>query len=131
MDPLAIDPRYPRVSQGRRMLGLALDWVLCNLITHAFITPFESKNFSFSVYFLYIGQYLLFTILGGATPGHRIVGLKIVRFLDGQLPTPKQGLIRTALLAIVVTAITFDQNGRGINERLSGTVLILSRKTNA
>lgn len=131
MTSMVIDPRYPRVGQGRRMLGLVIDWVICNLITHAFITPFESKNFSFSVYFLYIGQYLLFTILGGATPGHRIVGLKIVRFLDGQLPTPKQALIRTGLLAIVVTAITFDQNGRGINERLSGTVLVLSRKTNA
>lgn len=131
MTSMVIDPRYPRVGQGRRMLGLVIDWALCNLITHAFITPFESKNFSFSVYFLYIGQYLLFTILGGATPGHRIVGLKIVRFLDGQLPTPKQALIRTGLLAMVVTAITFDQNGRGINERLSGTVLVLSRKINA
>lgn len=131
MTSMVIDPRYPRAGQGRRMLGLVIDWALCNLITHAFITPFESKNFSFSVYFLYIGQYLLFTILGGATPGHRIVGLKIVRFLDGQLPTPKQALIRTGLLAMVVTAITFDQNGRGINERLSGTVLVLSRKINA
>lgn len=131
MDPLAIDPRYPRVSQGRRMLGLAVDWAFCNLITHAFITPFESRNYSFTVYFLFIGQYLLFSILGGSTPGHKIVGLKIVRFLDGQAPTPKQALIRTALLAIVVTAVTFDQNGRGINERLSGTVLVFTRKANA
>jgi hypothetical protein len=44
------------------------------------------------------------------------------------MPTPKQALIRTALLAIVITAITFDQNGRGINERMSGTVLIRNRK---
>jgi hypothetical protein len=42
------------------------------------------------------------------------------------MPTPKQALIRTALLAIVITAITFDENGRGINERFSGTVLIRS-----
>ena len=89
MESPEIDLRFPRVGQGRRMLGLLVDW---------------------------------------ATPGHRIVGLQIVRFSDAQMPTPKQALIRTALLAIVITAITFDHNGRGINERLSGTVLIRKRK---
>lgn len=124
----AIDPRYPRVSQGRRMLGLAVDWALCYFITWGFFAEPGTSAFTFANYFLYLGQYLLFSTLGGATPGHKIVGLKIVRFYDGQMATPKQALIRTALLAVVVTAVTFDQNGRGINERLSGTVLVLTRK---
>jgi uncharacterized RDD family membrane protein YckC len=128
MDFTAIDPRYPRVGQGRRMLGLLIDWALCYFITWGFFADPGTGAFTPIVYFLYLGQYVFFSILGGATPGHRIVGLKIVRFFDGQMPTPKQALIRTALLAIVITAITFDQNGRGINERLSGTVLIRNRK---
>ena len=128
MDFTAIDPRYPRVGQGRRMLGLLIDWALCYFITWGFFADPGTGAFTPIVYFLYLGQYLFFSILGGATPGHRIVGLRIVRFFDGQMPTPKQALIRTALLAIVITAITFDQNGRGINERLSGTVLIRNRK---
>jgi len=131
MDFTAIDPRYPRVGQGRRMLGLLIDWALCYFITWGFFADPGTGAFTPIVYFLYLGQYLFFSILGGATPGHRIVGLKIVRFFDGQMPTPKQALIRTALLAIVVTAITFDENGRGINERLSGTVLIRNKKINA
>lgn len=131
MTSMVIDPRYPRVGQGRRMLGLVIDWALCYFITWGFFAQPGTSEFTPINYFLYIGQYLLFSTLGGATPGHRIVGLKVVRFFDGQLPTPKQALIRTGLLAIVVTAITFDQNGRGVNERLSGTVLVLSRKTNA
>jgi hypothetical protein len=32
-------------------------------------------------------------------------------------------LIRTLLLCLVVTAITFDENGRGLHERISGSVL--------
>jgi len=128
MDATAIDPRYPRVGQGRRMLGLLIDWALCYFITWGFFADPGTGAFTPIVYFLYLGQYLFFSILGGATPGHRIVGLKIVNFSDGQMPTPRQALIRTALLAIVITAITFDQNGRGINERFSGTVLIRSRK---
>lgn len=128
MESTAIDPRFPRVGQGRRMLGLLVDWALCYFITWGFFAEPGTAAFTPIVYFLYLGQYLFFSILGGATPGHRIVGLKIVRFSDAQTPTPKQALIRTALLAIVLTAITFDQNGRGINERLSGTVLIRKRK---
>jgi uncharacterized RDD family membrane protein YckC len=131
MEHTAIDPRYPRVSQGRRMLGLALDWGFCYFITWGFFAEPGTNEFTLTNYSLYLSQYLLFSILGGATPGHKIVGLKIVRFFDGQAPTPKQALIRTALLATVVTAVTFDQNGRGINERLSGTVLVLTRKSNA
>ena len=113
------------------MLGLLLDWILCYFITWGFFAEPGTGEFTPINYFLYLGQYLLFSILGGATPGHRIVGLRIVRFSDGQMATPKQALIRTALLAIVVTAITFDENGRGINERISGTVLIRTKKTNA
>jgi uncharacterized RDD family membrane protein YckC len=129
MESPEIDPRFPRVGQGRRMLGLLIDWAFCYFITWGFFAVPGTGAFTPIVYFLYLGQYLFFSILGGATPGHRIVGLKIVRFSDGQMPTPKQALIRTALLAIVITAITFDQNGRGINERFSGTVLIRSRKS--
>ena len=128
MDSTAIDPRYPRVGQGRRMVGLLIDWALCYFITCGFFADPGTGAFTPIVYFLYLGQYLFFSVLGGATPGHRIVGLKIVSFSDAQMPTPRQALIRTALLAIVITAITFDQNGRGINERFSGTVLIRSRK---
>ena len=128
MDSAAIDPRYPRVGQGRRMVGLLIDWALCYFITWGFFADPGTGAFTPIVYFLYLGQYLFFSVLGGATPGHRIVGLKIVSFSDAQMPTPRQALIRTALLAIVITAITFDQNGRGINERFSGTVLIRSRK---
>jgi hypothetical protein len=32
------------------------------------------------------------------------------------------------LLVLVVTAITYDDNGRGIHERLSGTALLDLRK---
>jgi hypothetical protein len=40
--------------------------------------------------------------------------------------TPLQALIRSSLLITVIFAITFDENGRGLHERLSGTVLTRS-----
>jgi len=122
-----IDLRYPRVSQGRRMLGVLIDWLMSYAIAIGFFVEFGESSMGAVVFLVFTAQYLIFTALGGATPGHRIMGLKIVRFSDGHMPTPIQALIRTGLLVIILTAITFDHNGRGINERLSNTVLVKTR----
>jgi len=121
------DLRYPRVSQGRRMLGVLIDWLMSYAIAIGFFIEFGEPSMGAVVFLIFTAQYLLFAALGGATPGHRVMGLKIVRFSDGGMPTPLQALIRTGLLVLIVTAITFDQNGRGINERLSNTVLVKTR----
>jgi uncharacterized RDD family membrane protein YckC len=121
------DLRYPRVSQGRRMLGVLIDWLMSYAIAIGFFVEFGDSSMGAVVFLVFTAQYLIFAALGGATPGHRIVGLKIVRFSDGGMPTPLQALIRTSLLIIILTAVTFDQNGRGINERLSDTVLVRTR----
>jgi hypothetical protein len=52
--------------------------------------------------------------------------MKVVRFEDGGQINPLNALIRTLLLMLVVTAVTFDDDGRGIHERLSGSVLTRS-----
>ena len=121
------DLRYPRVSQGRRMLGVLIDWLMSYAIAIGFFVEFGDSSMGAVVFLIFTAQYLLFAALGGATPGHRVVGLKIVRFSDGGMPTPLHALIRTGLLVLIVTAITFDHNGRGINERLSNTVLVRTR----
>ena len=121
------DLRYPRVSQGRRMLGVLIDWLMSYAIAIGFFVEFGEPSMGAVVFLIFTAQYLLFAALGGATPGHRVMGLKIVRFSDGGMPTPLQALIRTGLLVLIVTAITFDHNGRGINERLSNTVLVRTR----
>jgi uncharacterized RDD family membrane protein YckC len=121
------DLRYPRVSQGRRMLGVLIDWLMSYAIAIGFFVEFGDSSMGAVVFLVFTAQYLIFAALGGATPGHRIIGLKIVRFSDGGMPTPVQALIRTSLLILIVTAITFDHNGRGINERLSNTVLVRTR----
>ena len=72
-------------------------------------------------------EYSLLVAFGGASFGHRLVGLKVIRFSDGGAVTPLQALIRCALLMPLVTAITFDENGRGINERFSNSVLVKVR----
>jgi len=120
---------YPRISQGRRMLGITIDWFAAYAVTLGFFagdgTFLErSRNVGGTVLLVLALEYIVLVALTGSSFGHRIVGLKVVRFSDGGPVTILQALIRTVLLVTVVAAITFDENGRAPNERLSNTVLV-------
>ena len=118
---------YPfiRTTYGRRMAALALDWLACYAIVAALSGGIYkmSPNSSLYVLAIFFLEVWILIALQGATLGHRLFGMKVVRFEDGGAISLSQALIRTVLLVLVVTAVTFDQNGRGIHERLSGSVL--------
>jgi uncharacterized RDD family membrane protein YckC len=120
---------YPRISQGRRALGITIDWLAAYAVTLGFFAGSgtfleRSRGIGGTVLLVLAIEYLILVSFGGSSFGHRIVGLKVIRFSDGGAATPLQALIRTLLMVIIITAITFDENGRGVNERLSNTVLV-------
>jgi uncharacterized RDD family membrane protein YckC len=121
---------YPfiRTTYGRRMAALALDWLACYAIVAALSGGINhmSPNSSLYVLAIFFLEVWILTALQGATLGHGLFGMKVVRFEDGGAISLSQALIRTVLIVLVVTAVTFDVNGRGIHERLSGSVLTRS-----
>ena len=112
-----------QISLGRRLLGLTIDWLMCYAIAIGFL---GDGSWTLVIFF---AETFLLTTFGGATAGHRAIRVKVVNFPSGASPTLLQALTRTVLLCLVVTAITYDENGRGIHERLSGTRLFDLRKT--
>ena len=119
---------FKRVTLGRRFAALMVDWLACYFIVAASAGGLGAMapNRSLSVLGLFFVEIAILSALQGATLGHRIFGIKIVRFTDGGAISPIQALIRSALLVTVIFAVTFDENGRGIHERLSGSVLTRS-----
>jgi uncharacterized RDD family membrane protein YckC len=119
---------FTRVSLGRRMSALMVDWLACYFIVAASAGGIGqmAPNRSWTVLALFFAEIAILSALQGASLGHRIFGIKILRFSDGGAITPLQALIRSALLITVIFAITFDENGRGLHERFSGTVLTRS-----
>jgi uncharacterized RDD family membrane protein YckC len=124
--------QFTRVSLGRRMSALMVDWLACYFIVAASAGGLGkmAPNRSWTVLALFFAEVAILSALQGASLGHRIFGIKIIRFADGGAITPVQALIRSSLLVTVIFAITFDENGRGMHERFSGTVLTRAKAAN-
>jgi uncharacterized RDD family membrane protein YckC len=113
------------VSLGRRLAAITLDWLACYAIVAALsggIGQMEPSKSPITLGLFFVEVWVL-TSLIGASLGQKIFGLRVVRFADGSAVSPIQALLRTFFLVLVVTAVTYDENGRGIHERISGTVL--------
>ena len=117
--------QFTRVSLRRRMAALMVDWLACYFIVAATTGGLfvHSQGREFKIAALFFFEIAILSTLQGASLGHRIFGIRIVRFIDGGAISPLQALIRSALLITVIFAITFDENGRGMHERFSGSVL--------
>ena len=69
---------------------------------------------------------LLLVSTVGFTIGHRLLGVQ-VRVLgapDGVAPGFARGAVRTVLLCLVIPAVVWDGDGRGLHDRAAGTVLV-------
>ncbi len=119
------------VTLGRRFGAITLDWLASYLIAIVFFSGSgtlleRTAHAGTPALIIFFTEYFLLVTLQGASAGHRILGMRIVNFEDGGQPTILQALIRSLLMVIVITAITYDENGRGIHERLSRTKIVLS-----
>lgn len=72
-------------------------------------------------------QHFILVSTLGTTIGHRILGVKVVHEDGGSPVGPLAGLIRTALLALVLPAIFTDVSGRGYHDRAARTQVITTR----
>jgi uncharacterized RDD family membrane protein YckC len=113
---------------GRRLAAITIDWLASYAIAFAFFAGGGSfseriEGTRFITPLIFVTEYAILIALTGASFGHRIMRMKVVDFNHGGLPSFRQTLIRTGLMALVITAITYDEDGRGIHERLSQTRL--------
>lgn len=68
-------------------------------------------------------QELVLVAAAGSTIGMRLLGIRVVR-VDGRRPTLLMAVLRTALLSLLVPALIWDADGRGMHDRASGTVVV-------
>ena len=110
-------------GQGRRVGALLVDWVVAYLIVEAFGWHASSPQGQWGVLAVFAAEHLLLLSTLGYTIGKRLFGLRVGR-LGGPL-TPLNVVMRTVLLMVIIPAVIWDRDGRGLHDRLVGTVELL------
>jgi uncharacterized RDD family membrane protein YckC len=108
---------------GARLLAFLIDSVMSLLVALLLFRPLEQ----WTVSAVFAAEVLILTAFGGASAGQRIVGLRIVRVADGDPIAIPAAIVRTLLLLLVIPAVIWDADGRGLHDKAAGTVLIRTR----
>jgi uncharacterized RDD family membrane protein YckC len=107
-------------GQGRRVGALLVDWVIAYLVATAFGWHPSTPQGQWGVLAVFAAEHLVLLSTLGYTIGKRLFGLRVGK-LGGPL-TPLNVVVRTVLLMLVIPAVVWDRDGRGLHDRLAGTV---------
>ncbi|GGH35263.1 RDD family protein [Microbacterium album] len=105
---------------GRRFAALAIDLASAVLIGVAF---FDYNPIATNVTFALL-QILFIPTIGGS-PGHRIMRMYVAPLRGGWVGLWRP-IVRTALLFLIIPAVVWDSDQRGLHDKIAGTVLLRS-----
>lgn len=118
---------------GIRLVGVLIDWGIASLIARGLFSvplPFSQPPATGAQNFVVLGVFAVMHLLLvgtlGYTIGHRIMGLQVRSLSTGRV-MPVQAVVRTILLAIFIPAVVWDRDGRGLHDKVPGTVLVRTR----
>lgn len=103
---------------GRRIAALAIDWAAAVLISIAFF-----RYDPWATLAIFAVAQVVFLLTVGGSVGHLLLGMRVVPIRGGQLGWWRP-FARTALLCLVIPAVIWDSDQRGMHDRLSGTILV-------
>ena len=109
-------------SLVRRVVALCLDWALCLLISAAF---FGGDPMATLAVFAIENVLLVGTL--GHTIGHRLAGIHVRRAASGPAAGPVglgRAALRTVLVCLVLPAVVWDGDGRGLHDRAADTLIV-------
>ncbi|MFC5724094.1 RDD family protein [Streptomyces gamaensis] len=109
---------------GRRIVAVFVDWALCMLIAYAFLARGEPQRAGNWALLIFVVLSVLTVGTVGFTPGKRLLGLRVVAVDGGGRLSLPRVVLRSVLLAVVIPAVVWDRDGRGLHDRLSGAVQV-------
>jgi uncharacterized RDD family membrane protein YckC len=117
-------------TTGARLAAFLVDAIASSLIAALFVQATHSGDGvadhlpgSWSLLPLAI-DYVIGMLVAGRTVGMYLFGLRIVRVDRPAAVNPGQAIIRTLLLFLLVPAVIWDRDGRGLHDRASGTAVV-------
>lgn len=114
---------------GRRIGALLIDYAAATIIATGFLgfdqfaLPSEAGLTQFAPLAVFALLQILFIPTAGGSPGHRILGMRVVRFSGGWVGLWRP-IVRTLLIVVVIPAVIWDADQRGLHDKASGLVLV-------
>ncbi|MEW9870569.1 RDD family protein [Arthrobacter sp. HS15c] len=103
---------------GRRIVAIMVDWGIALLISNLAFGGDSWANLA-----VFAAEQILLVGTLGYSIGHRLVGIHVVR-LGGGPAGPLAAVVRALLLCLVIPAVIFDPDHRGLHDKAMNTVLI-------
>lgn len=111
---------------GRRVFALLIDGVLTDLVAfvlHVWDPREPSPGVNWALVGVFAALQVLFLALLSGSFGQVCVGLRVVPTRGGYIGVVRP-VVRTVLLCLVIPAVIFDRDQRGLHDRAAGTVLV-------
>lgn len=103
---------------GRRIGALVVDWGLSVLVSVAFF-----HYDAFATLGIFALTQLVFLIFASGSVGHLLFRMRVVPLAGGWIGAWRP-IVRTALLCVVIPALIWDRDQRGLHDKAAGTVLV-------
>lgn len=103
---------------GRRIVAIIVDWGIALLISNLAFGGDPWANLA-----VFAAEQMLLVGTLGYSIGHRLVGIHVVR-LGGGPAGPLAAVVRALLLCLVIPAVIFDPDHRGLHDKAMNTVLV-------
>jgi len=120
------DPSGLQVARlGRRVLALFIDWFASLLLVRLLFSqlPYGSLESTSATLAVFAAEVIVLTWLIGCSFGQRIMGIRVVRTDGGRLDLWRV-VLRTLLICLVIPAVVYDADGRGLHDRAVGSIAI-------
>ncbi len=103
-------------GMGRRFIAITLDWLMSWAVGSLIFSQDQGRSLWIPlVFFLEI---VLLTWLTGASAGQRVLGLTVRSYPEGFALTLPKVILRTLLILLVIPAVVYDAEGRGLHDRI-------------
>jgi uncharacterized RDD family membrane protein YckC len=117
---------------GRRVLALFVDWLIAGLIASAVTSKplwAGGNDLNTAQMVSFFAMTAILTGLAGGTIGHHLCGLRVIRTQPGGTRYAGQvgllnGAIRALLICLLIPAVVYDRDRRGLHDRAAGTVVV-------
>ena len=114
----------------RRVGGVTIDWLLGYLIALLFagVDQFgRGSTLGWTIWLVWFVITAIAIAAFGSTPGMIALGMRAAPVDDRALVGIPRALVRTVLLGLLLPALLRDEDGRGLHDRASKTIVIRTR----